>query len=237
MTTFQDAAASYFGLSDTGVRKTEVFTHEGEMLVVFEVPLTTEDVLGIADRMRTLQTDQAAPRAAIKAPVSREDMRAAYSALSPAERSSYGSFAKYVALGGGEDVYPVQPKIELPAHVYLSPAEVTEQQKVMAIGRDEKGNYAVAVGDLTAAQQVDHMDDAGPGGDALREAWCASVEQTTRAEMNGNRKPGDPVPVGLMGADEMRAGYVARTVEVMARLSGADGKPTSNADDFGGVPG
>lgn len=146
MTTFQDAAASYFGLADTGVRKTEVFTHEGEMLVVFEVPLTTEDVLGIADRMRAMG-DQPAPQATIAPPVSREDMRAAYSALSPAERSQYGSFAKYVALGGGAD------------------------------------------------------------------------------------------PFAPVGAEELRAAYVDQTVAAMQRLNGADGKPTSNADDFGGVPG
>lgn len=150
MTTFQDAAASYFGLSDTGVRKTEVFTHEGEMLVVFEVPLTTEDVLGIADRMRTLQTDQAAPQATIKAPAvgwTQEELREQYNALSPADRSQYGSFAKYVAWRRGDDSF------------------------------------------------------------------------------------------ALVGAEELRAGYVDQTVAAMRRLNGADGKPTSNADDFGGVPG
>lgn len=150
MTTFQDAAASYFGLAETGVRKTEVFTHEGEMLVVFEVPLTTEDVLGIADRMRTLQTDQAAPQATIEAPVvgwTREELREQYNALSPAERSQFGAFSRYEAWRRGDD---------------------------------------------------------------------------------------SSAPVG---ADEMRAGYVGQTVAAMERLSGADGKPTSNADDFGGVPG
>jgi hypothetical protein len=42
----------------------------------------------------------------------------------------------------------------------------------------------------------------------------------------------------LVGAAEsLREGYVARTVAATERLSGADGKPTSNADDFGGLPG
>lgn len=251
--TFQEAAASYFGLAETNLRKIEVFS-DGDLVVAFEITLTSGDVLAITDRMRSMgeQPAPAEPPSAQLVELSREQMREAYNALGPAERSQYGSFARYVAEHGGTDPYTTVAKIELPPHVYLTPAETTAQQRVMAIGRDEKGNYAIDVGDLTAAQRVDHMDDVGPGGDVLRAAWCAAVEQTTQAEINGNRKPGDPAPLGLVlgyadlpwpgqlagaPADELRAGYVAQTVAAMERLSGADGKPTSNADDFGGVPG
>lgn len=100
---FLQAAASYFGLGDVKPRRSELFTDGGEIVAVFELVLSPDDVAGIADRMKALQTAQAAPGEVIvieSEPIYREAMRKAYDALSPAEKSRFGSFARYLAMGG-----------------------------------------------------------------------------------------------------------------------------------------
>lgn len=181
---------------------------------MFRVELRGEDMVTIAERMKAMQEQAPDPiYVETEVPLTREELRARYNALSKRERSAFGSFARYEGWRRGAlyieslDPYatPAQvDKVELPPHVYLSPAEATPQQKAMAIGRDEKGNYAVAVEDLTAGQ-IQAMGTTG-GAEAVR-------------------------------ADQLRAEYIERTMGAHARLNGADGKPTSNADDSGGVPG
>lgn len=105
---FMQAAASYFGLGETKPRRSELFTDGGELVAVFEVVVTGEDMAGVLERMKAIQTEQAAQGEANAAELiafSREEMREAYNALAPAERSAYGSFAKYVAMNGGADPY------------------------------------------------------------------------------------------------------------------------------------
>lgn len=236
MTTFQEAAASYFGLAETNLRKTEVFTDAGEVLLVFEIPLNKDDILGIADRLRAM-VEQALPEP-VQAETrgwTREELREQYNALSPAERSQYGAFSRYEAWRRGEGSFQVQAKIELPAHVYLNPAEATEQQKVMAIGRDEKGNYAVTMEDLTSDQYAQAIRDG-----RIASAEALSVEKVAAAfkvPAHLIQDVGAPIVDYPGAADQLRAGYAQRTVAAMERLNGTDGKPTSNADDFGGVPG
>lgn len=96
---------------------------------------------------------------------------------------------------------------EVPPHVYLWHHEATLRQRAEAIGRDAQGRFAVAVDELTEDQR------------------------------NASVKAGLFVSDPVGAAEQLRAGYVARTVAAHERLNGSDGKPTSNADDFGGVPG
>lgn len=99
---FMQAAASYFGLGETKVRRSELFTDGGELVAVFEVVVTGDDMAGIAERMKALQTAQAGSGEAqtellYKTP---GQWRDAYDRLSKQERSRYGSLARFVALGG-----------------------------------------------------------------------------------------------------------------------------------------
>lgn len=239
---FLKAAASYFG--QAGARKVELFTDGTIPVLALELVLTDENMAGIVERMRTMWADAealAAQQAARAQPEMPSDtrMRDEYYGMDKRTKSQFGSFMNYRAwrLGqalaevrAGKDVL-VQETVELPAHVYLSPGECTELQKAMAVGRDEKGNYAVAPEDLTPEQReargMPHWDgQAAPqGAEELRTGMSLTVEQAF-----------DHLPP-VRGADDLRATYIERTVAAHARLTGADSKPTSNADDFGGVPG
>lgn len=225
--TFLKAAASYYGQPDA--RKVELFTDGATVVLALELALKDEDMAGIVERMRAMWADaealqaqqQAQATQAMASVPSEQRMRDEYNGMDKRTRSEFGSFARYRAWRGAVDPYAVQDTVELPAHVYLSPAEATEQQKAMAVGRDAKGNYAVAPEDLTTAQRRMHGLEPDPYGQPVE------PEGVTRVEIRE----------GVSTADELRAGYVERTVAATDRLSGADGKPTSNADDFGGVPG
>lgn len=225
------AAASYFGVPVHQVMPgSHVESAPGTFDVWLRVALTPDDIKGVARRMAAMED--------VGDPEPRPDQ-------------------VHVPYADAE-------KVDIPAHVYLTAAECTPLQRVMALGQDEKGRYAIALEDLTDEQQLRHAADV------MQVLHPVSVEAVEQAVLNGNRKSGDPVPVGLMAAvqanrskiaehfgvpahmlvegeppltsypataDAMRAGYVERTVAATDRLIGGDGKPTSNADDFGGVPG
>lgn len=97
---FMQAAASYFGLGETKVRRSELFTDGGEIVAVFEVVVTGDDMAGIAERMKVLQTAQAGSGEAIEAVGIPILTRHDWNALTAQERSRFGSFARYLALGG-----------------------------------------------------------------------------------------------------------------------------------------
>lgn len=99
MTDILQAARSYYGLSDATVRKTEWFTDEGKMILCFEIVTEGEDFIGIVERMKRLQEDQASKPnfSDVPWPVPNvEVLRTMYDLLSESERASYGSFAAFV---------------------------------------------------------------------------------------------------------------------------------------------
>lgn len=114
MTDILQAAQSYYGLSDTTVRKSEWYTDAGKVIVCFEIEPTAEQFIGIADRMRELQEQEPKVEAQINwyaadgkphlpfalQPKSREQMRADYDALGPQGKAAFGSFSRYLALNG-----------------------------------------------------------------------------------------------------------------------------------------
>lgn len=165
---FIQAAASYYGVPlDQLTEGSTLDTAQGDIELVLRVALTPEDVSSIAARMQRMalerkvdeaQAAEAAKRAA--AGRTRHELRKAYNSLTRAERSAYGSFAKYAAAHGAVDLFAtpeVVEKAELPPHVWLERGEVTEQQKAMAVGMDEKGRYAVDPADLTEQQRAQHL--------------------------------------------------------------------------------
>lgn len=160
MSNFLPAAASYFGLADADLRKVELFSDEHGPIVAFEVRLSDEDMAAVLKRAAEMKAEAlAAPPAttAASAQPSEERMRAEYADMDKRTKSEFGSFARYRAwrLGQGAE----QVADAAPAYVYLSPTEATVQQKAMAIGMDEKGNYAVLVEDLTEEQARRHKGD------------------------------------------------------------------------------
>lgn len=108
------AARSYYGLADTDVRKTDIYTNEaGQPMLVFEIAFTNDEFFGIADRMKAMNQAEAQeqPDTAIIEGPTVEAMREAYNALSKAEKGRYGSFARYMAESstGIIDVYTGEP--------------------------------------------------------------------------------------------------------------------------------
>lgn len=255
MNNFAKAAASYFGLGEIVPRKVEVFSDGLSNVVVIELNLTDEDLVGIAGRMQAMQqisaTDDRRMTDWDSSPVvvaNEQKLRDEYDSLDKVTKSRFGAFHRYKAWrldGGAEPTGEPEraPVIDLPAHVYLTGAECTAQQRAMAIGQDEKGRYAIAVEDLTVDQVEKHCNHVVD----------PAADQPTTVVL-GER-------VEELTADRLRQAYIERTVQAHAklneprcscpsgdgdmqwpcpkhgRLSGADGKPTSNADDFGGLPG
>ena len=96
------AARSYYGLADTDVRKTDIYTNEaGQLMCVLEFVLTNDDIVNIVEHMGELQQPDAQPDTAIIEGPTVEAMREAYNALSKAEKGRYGSFARYMAESSG----------------------------------------------------------------------------------------------------------------------------------------
>lgn len=69
MSTFLQAAASYFGINPDIINKSEMYTAEdGAQRLVVEIKVSDNDVLGVADRMKVMREvvpvdpQQAAPR-------------------------------------------------------------------------------------------------------------------------------------------------------------------------------
>jgi hypothetical protein len=179
---FIRAAASYYGLPQDQLNEgSDIDTSRGDIEVVLRIALSSADVTAIGKRMEVLRVEaesdarvaaQQAQQAAQDAP-SDAELREEYNALSLAERSRYGSFARFRASYGAGDPYVSanvgdlpgkttpeyvvlsvpSDKVELPTVVWLDRSEVTEQQKAMAIGVDEKGRYGVDPQDLTELQR------------------------------------------------------------------------------------
>lgn len=247
---FLEAAASYYGL-DGLPRRFELLTVDGTPMLVLELVLTDEDMAGIVARMQTMKADAIALQAQQDYevnPPSDARMRDEYNAMDKHAKSEFGSFSRYKAWRLGQ----AQEAVEVPAHVWLTSAECSPQQRATAVGMDEKGRYAIAPEDLTTAQRrmhglepdpyaarpADEVGAKGPAAFGLPDAPHKAAPPEVRIE---------PVPPegatrvwigeGVPTADDMRAEYVARTMAAHGRLNGDDGKPTSNADDFGGLPG
>jgi hypothetical protein len=112
MTDILQAARSYYGLADTDVRKTDIYTNEaGQPMLVFELALSAEDFIAIGARMQNMQQPDTQPDTAIIEGPTVEAMREAYNALSKAEKGRYGSFARYMTefSTGIIDVYTGEP--------------------------------------------------------------------------------------------------------------------------------
>lgn len=184
---FFKAAARYFGVAEGAAHKTEVYTEGGVLVLALEIPLSDADLAGIADRMKTMQEQAPGPAydyVEVEVP-SEQRMRDEYNAMDKRSRSEFGAFHRYKAWRLGTTLDTVTTgKVELPAHIYLSPAEATAQQKAMAIGRDERGNYAIAVEDLTEEQFKDALRNQKITADRLRADY---VQRTmdAHARLNG----------------------------------------------------
>lgn len=125
MTDILQAARSYYGLADTDVRKTDIYTNEaGQPMLVFELALSAEDFIAIGARMQNMQQPDTQPDTAIIEGPTVEAMRDAYNALSKAERGKYKSFARYVAECSGGIVTEGQAFIVTPGYIEPSSRQV-----------------------------------------------------------------------------------------------------------------
>lgn len=157
------AAASYFGLPDSRVTEgSTIDDRDGEMGLILRIALTPDEVVGIGKRMGVLLSEKAvddAQRAKVGVEVhlpSNVELRAAWTALTRAERSAYGSFGVFKVKWNAaeEDV----GKAEVPPHVYVPGLELTEQQKMLSVGYDTTtGKYAMDPADLTPEQIAEHF--------------------------------------------------------------------------------
>lgn len=97
MSDILQAARSYYGLADTDVRKTDIYTNEaGQPMLVFELALSDEDFIAIGARMKNMQQPDTQPDTAVIEGPTVESMREAYNALSKAEKGRYGSFSNFM---------------------------------------------------------------------------------------------------------------------------------------------
>lgn len=149
---FIRAAASYYGVPVGQLTEgCAIDSSTGEFEVVLRFALTPDDLAGVAKRMATMLQEQAVDEAIAAQQAEHKAMptRADWDMLTAAERSAYGSFARFKA----QYVPPVE-KVELPAHVWLERGEATPTQMSMAVGMDEKGRVAVDPADLTNEQRA-----------------------------------------------------------------------------------
>lgn len=159
LTDFMVAAASYMGLPDGQVLEgSTVDASSGDLELVLRVSVTADDLVGIGKRMGVLMAQKAVDdaqrvKAWVDAPeLTNEELRAAWQALEPSEQSRHGSFGRY-KLHIEHGTMPLGD-LELPAHVWMHGNALTEQQKAMAVGMDEKGRYAMDPDDLTGSQRL-----------------------------------------------------------------------------------
>lgn len=176
------ASASYFGIPAEQIMDgSTIDASQGDFDVVLRVSLTPDDLKGVAGRMATMLLDRKADEAvAFSAPAEAGPpdgmLREAYGNLTKAERSRHGSFARFKAyaqtgirrdvvgevpapvqagLAPGEALeLPVRVGLDLPAHVWFEGSQLTEQQKMLSVGRDTAGLYAMAPEDLTDEQRA-----------------------------------------------------------------------------------
>lgn len=183
------AAASYFGVPVHQVMHgSGVQADQGTFDVLLRVSLTPDDIAGVAGRMKAMaEAPQHEPVQAPPVAFSRDEMREVYNALTPEERSQYGSFARYVSAQYAADPYVVQ----------------AQGATADEVGADYTKRVAEAFG--------------------------------VPAHLLVESAP--PLTPATKTADEVMADYVNTMVAAHTRLERGDGKPTSNADDFGGLPG
>jgi hypothetical protein len=94
---FLTAAASYYGLDNDQVRKSEAFSDAGEGIIVFEIRVTNDDIVGIAKRMQELASSSNQIVTIHDQPElpSDDQLRSEYGAMTAKQKSAYGSFAQY----------------------------------------------------------------------------------------------------------------------------------------------
>lgn len=186
MSDFLKAAASYYGIPADIISKSEFFAADGQSTFVVEIPVSTEDMLGIADRMKTMH----APPPEV-APVHQADelnvhvMRKEYNGMDQATRGRFGSFAAYVAWRTTEGADVAKEEKALPAYVLLDRNEATESQRVWAGADPASGKYMVQVEDLTPQQLAAHF---GVTSNADREARDKAIREATAEGHNAARE-------------------------------------------------
>lgn len=160
MSEFLNAAASYYGISAEIISKSEFFAADGQSTFVVEIPVSTEDMLGIADRMRVMAVDQSASGDQVYAEMrhpDRDAMRAEYNGMDQATRGRFGSFAAYVAWRTTEGADVAKEEKALPAYVLMARDQVTELQRASSGLDPVSGKYMVQVEDLTPQQLAAHL--------------------------------------------------------------------------------
>lgn len=146
--TFLNAAASYFGINPEQIAGSDWHNADGQLVVSFEFNVSEDDLLGIADRMKVLRLAQPEPDlSSVPYPIPDSDeLRKAYNALSKEGRGRFGSFARFVAVGGAQPA-------EVPPYVLLNRNEVTDLQKATSSLDPASGKYMVQVDDLEPHQR------------------------------------------------------------------------------------
>jgi hypothetical protein len=162
MSDFLKAAASYYGVPADIISKSEFFAADGQSTFVVEIPVSTEDMLGIADRMKMMRAEAQAQheqvRKEMEYPVAgRELMRAEYNGMDQVTRGRFGSFAAYMAWRMTEGAKLGKEERALPAYVLLGRDEVTELQRAGSGVDPVSGKYMVQIEDLTPQQLAAHF--------------------------------------------------------------------------------
>lgn len=159
-----------------------------------------------------------------------------------------GIAGRMAALAEMEQPEPVQAQVEMPSRERMR----EEYNALDKRARSEFGSFARYVAwrggpdphapapvpphvylwhhEATSQQRADAIGRDAQG------RFAVAVDDLTEDQQKAHM-PEAVQARGQASADQMRADYVERTVAVHERLNGSDGKPTSNADDFGGVPG
>lgn len=168
-----DAAASYFGMDPARLAQGTMQTTAGGLSFTFKVEVSDDDYLGIADRMRAMRepvddrfvrgAGGLEPGAAVftylptlqevmRDPVAYYDQVGCRELLERAMVLSKDARAKVEA---EEKRRQANVQEAVGQYVWLKPEELTEQQRVMAVGKNEKtGELAVLVEDLTEEQKA-----------------------------------------------------------------------------------
>lgn len=229
------AVASYFGVPvDQVMAGSGVETAQGAFTVVLRVALTPDDIKGVASRMEALAevddprpgddekiTIQPTPTIVITPQQLNESllvrMRNEYNALSHIARARFGSLEGYVKWSFGLDPYAaVDNPVAMPSPGRMGAAPA-DQMRAGYVDR------TVAATERLAASPM-----LGEVRDLVRRAK-GQAEYVFKGESR----------VAVQAIEYLWAVIDAELSRMAAteRLTGADGKPTSNAPDFGGLPG
>ena len=165
MSDFLKAAASYYGVPAEIISKSEFFAADGQSTFVVEIPVSTEDMLGIADRMKVMRaevdvidaTRDLAMQGIREAGTTQAEMRTEYNGMDQATRGRFGSFAAYVAWRTTEGADVGKEEKALPAYVLLDRNEATDLQRASSGVDPASGKFMVQVEDLTPQQLAAHF--------------------------------------------------------------------------------